>query len=549
MKNICLGIILLFSISSCSNFLDTVPHGVLTPENTWKTEQDAEKFLVGCYDKWFDPNMILGFDATSDIAFGNFARTSLRAVSNGSVNAGNIADGDINLYKFDKIRLCNELIDRINDIHFSDNKKKDNIIGQAKVIRAFQYFLMNWWFNGVPIIDNYQSAEEALVPRNSEEEVKNFIYDELDEAIPMLYDEPEERGRIAKGAALALKMRSALYYGDYLRAKEAAECIINLHQYELENVYSDLFMVEHQDSKEIILSLQYIDNLYALGRIRVYIYNNLDGGWSGCVPLQDLVDYYEMDNGETTEEALISGYYNPEHPYNNKDPRMRMTILFPGRDWDGGIYNTLDKNVRNNEGQIIENKNYPTTSDNASQTGLTWAKYAGTGKDYYPNKASCNACPIVFRYAEVLLSYAEAANELNDSPTPDIYDKLDSVRVRAGMPKVNRDKYNTKEKLRELIRRERCAEFAGEGLRRADIVRWHDENGKMLAETVLNKTITRAIGTVDMDKSKSEGLRATINISEKATLDSRLFNPYHRYFPIPQNARDINPKLSQNNGY
>lgn len=547
MKNIFLGVILLLGAVSCSDFLDTTPHGILTPDNTWRTEQDAEKFLIGCYDKWYNEHYILSWDATSDIGFANFARYSIRPISNGSLTASGSSVDYVNFYSFKNIRLCNELINKIDDIQFSDERKKNNIIGQAKVIRASQYFIMNWWYGGVPIIENYETAEEALVPRNTEEEVKNFIFDELDEAIPMLYEKPEARGRIAQGAALALKMRSALYYEDYERAKSAAHDIINLKQYDLDEDYNNLFMVEGQNSKEIILAMQYIDNLYPLKHIRRYIYNNADQGWSGCTPLQDLVNYYEMDNGETMEEALESGYYDPSHPYNNRDPRMRMTILFPGRDWDGGIYNTLDKNTFDSEGNQIVNKNYPTASDNAAQAGLTWAKYAGTGKNYYYDKGSCNACPIIFRYAEVLLSYAEAANELNDNPTSDIYDKLDCVRVRAGMPKVDREKYNTKEKVRELIRRERCVEFAGEGLRRADIVRWKDNNGKMLAETLLNKTVTRVTGTVNMDKSVPEGIRATV--SGTANLDNRIFKPYHRYLPIPQSARDLNPKLSQNEGY
>lgn len=547
MKKFCLGLMLLLGVSSCSDFLDTVPRGVLTPENTWKTEEDAEKFLVGCYDNWMDVSLIFGFDATSDIAFANFARTSFRNISSGSVNASNGNDNNIDIYKFDKIRLCNELIDRIDRIQFNDDKKKNNIIGQAKVIRAFRYFIMNWWFGGVPIIDNYDTAEEAQVERNSEEDVKQFIYSELDEAIPMLYKEPEQRGRIAKGAALALKMRSALYYGDYERAKNAAQDIIDLDIYDLENDYSKLFMVEGQDSKEIILALQFINDNYPLyTAVRMYIYNNGDGGWSGCVPLQDLINYYEMDNGLTKEEALATGYYDPVHPYDKRDPRMRMTILYPGRNWDGNIYNTLDMNIMNPSGELIKNINYPSSSDNSSKTCLTWAKYAGTGKNYYKDMGASNACPIVFRYAEVLLSYAEAANELNDEPTDDIYDKLDYVRKRVNMPPVDRNKYNTKEKLRELIRRERCVELAGEGLRRADIVRWKDDDGKMLAETVMNTTVTRVTGTVENNVSE-EGKRATISGSE--ILENRIFKPYLRYLPIPQNARDLNPKLSQNEGY
>lgn len=546
MKNICLAIMLFFGTASCSDFLDTVPNGVLTPENTWKTEDDAEKFLIGCYDQWINPNYLLGWDATSDIGFANFARAPLRFISNGGMTADNSVNDLLNLYDYKNIRLCNELIDNIKSISFKDEKKKNNIIGQAKIIRAFNYFTMNWWFGGVPIIENYDTAEEAVVERKSEDEVKMFIFDEIDDAIPMLYDKPEARGRIAKGAALALKMRSALYYGDFERAKKASEDIFELKQYELEDVYSDLFMVEHQDSKEIICALQFIDDLYPLTEIRRYVYNNADGGWSASIPLEDMVNYYEMIDGKTQDESPL---YDPKHPYNNRDPRMSMSILYPGRDWDGGIYNTLDVNILNSSGSAVKNPNYPTSSNNTSQTGLTWAKYAGTGKKYYKDMGKCNACPIVFRYAEVLLSYAEAANELSDAPSDDIYDKIDEVRERAGMPLVDREKYNTKEKLRELIRRERCVELAGEGLRRADIVRWKDNDGKMLAETLLNKTVTRVTGTVNMDKSLSEGLRATIDVAETANLDIRVFKPYHRYLPIPQSARDLNPKLTQNEGY
>lgn len=535
---------LLLGTSSCSDFLDTVPHGILTSENTWKTESDVEKFLIGCYDNWINVHYILSWDATSDIGFANFARYSIRTISNGSVTSAYTEDDYTNIYNFKNIRLCNELINRIEEIPFSDDKKKNNIIGQAKVIRAFNYFLMNWEYGGVPIIGNYETAEEALVPRNTEEEVKKYIYKELDEAIPMLYDKPEIRGRIAKGVALALKMRSALYYGDYERAKGAAEEIINLNQYELENVYSDLFMVEHQDSKEIICALQFVENLYPCKGIRRYIYNNQDGGWSGATPLHNLIEIYEMLDGKPQDESSL---YDSKHPYNNRDPRMAMTILFSGRNWDGRIYNTLDKMIMDDNGEYVTNKNYPTSGDNAAQSGLTWAKYAGTGKTYYPNMGSCNACPIIFRYAEVLLSYAEAANELSDSPTSDIYDKIDEIRERAGMPKVDRIKYDTKEKLRELIRRERCVEFAGEGLRRADILRWKDSNGKMLAETYLNKTVTRVVGTVNMDMTIPEGLRATVTGTE--VLDKRIFKPYNRYLPIPQSARDLNPMLSQNEGY
>ena len=457
-------------------------------------------------------------------------------MGNGSVTGSTV-------YNFYKIRMCNTFLENIDQIPFQKESDKQDMIAQVRTIRAYQYFDKNWWLGGIPIIENYESAEEAKVKRNSEKEVKDFVYKELDEAIPLLRKVPAKRGLIAQGTALAIKMRSALYYGDYERALDAAQDIIDLGIYDLDPDYANLFMVEGQGSKEIIAALQYIDDVYTLYHIGMCFYNNAEGGWSGAVPLQNLVDIYEMDNGLTKEEA--GNYYDPAHPYAHRDPRMEMTILYPGRDWDGWIFNSLDKECLNSDGEIVRNENHPTAGDNASDTGLSWAKYCGTGRDYYVDKFATNACPIVFRYAEVLLSYAEAANEL-DGPSEDIYEKLDRVRLRAGMPRVDRAKYNSKETLRELIRRERCVEFAGEGLRRADLVRWKDANGKLLAETVLNIPAYRVEGTLDYSETEP-GKRALV--TGTTILDERTFKPYHRYMPLPQKAMDSNPNLDQNPGY
>lgn len=107
---------------------------------------------------------------------------------------------------------------------------------QVRTIRAWRYFQMNFWYGGVPLItDLPQVADEAKLPRDSEETVKQFVYDEIDTAIDELNDEPAARGRIAKGTALAIKMRSALYWGDLDRALSATRAIQDLHQYEIEN--------------------------------------------------------------------------------------------------------------------------------------------------------------------------------------------------------------------------------------------------------------------------------------------------------------------------
>lgn len=338
---------------------------------------------------------------------------------------------------------------------------------------------------------------------------------------------------------MAIRMRSALYYGDYQKAKEMAQAIIDLKQYSLEPDYSNLFKVAGQGSKEIILAVQYVNSTLELSVIG-QMYNNGDGGWSSIVPTQNLVDVYEMADGLTKEE---SSSYDPTHPFAGRDPRMAMTIIYPGMDWNGGVVNTLDKTI---DGK--DNANYPPSANNASKTALTWRKYLD--EQYANGIWNTNACPIVIRYAEVLLTYAEAANELS-GPSADIYDKLDLVRERVGMPKVDRTKYASKEALRQLIRRERGVELAGEGVRRADILRWKDDNGKMVAETVLNGVLQRVVGTINYSE-KDPTKRAVIDVNAAVTdkkVEDRVFKPHHRYNPIPQSAIDYNPNLKQNPEY
>ena len=529
--------------ASCSDFLDTAPLDALSPSTTWQTEQDAQKFAIGCYSGWEDGGTLLYMDCTSDFGYNNFSWEGYKDLANGNMTQAN---SGASFYSYTIVRRCNTFLENIGNIQFADEAVKKDLIAQVRVIRAYQYFIMNWAYGGVPIIENYNTAEEAQVPRKTEQEVRDFIAKELDECTPDLNDTPSERGRIAKGAALALRMREALYYGDWEIAKNKAEEIIALGAYSLEPDYLKLFQVAGQDSKETILAVQYIPNTYTLYTIG-QMYNNGDGGWSSIVPTYNLVDTYEMKNGLTIDEA--GSGYDATHPFKDRDPRLAMTIIYPGADYvkaDGstGVFNTLDKTIDGSS-----NANYMTSADNASKTGLTWNKYLSPITQYADIWKS-NACPIVFRYAEVLLTLAEAENELN-GPSDVVYKQLNAIRSRAGMPDVDETKYSTKEKLRELIHRERAVELAGEGLRRADILRWKTDDGKMLAEKVLNGRLERRIGTVDASVSDPE-LRATINTNPDPTevlIENRVFKTFHRYFPFSQSDIDKNPNLKQNEGY
>lgn len=540
----------LLATSSCSDFLNTAPYDALSPATTWKTEQDAEKFLIGCYDGWIDETGILYWDCTSDYGYNNFVWEKFKSVGNGSMSSIEVPD----YYSFGKIRTCNDFLTNIENVPFADEAKRKDMMAQVKVIRAYQYFNMNWLYGGVPIIESWESSEEAMVPRDTEENVNAFIEKELDEAIPMfINDKADTRGYVDRATALALKMRHALYYGNYQRAKEAAQGIIGMGIYDLDADFLHVFSLAGKDSEEIIASAQHVENLYEMWTIAT-MYNNGDGGWSSMVPTKNLLDAFEMDNGLTKEEA--GDYYDPVHPFAHRDPRMAATLVFPGMDWekeDGTVevFNTLDAVLPfdvNDDGKVDandKNANDPKGPDNASKTALTWGKYT-LPITQYGDIWNTSVCPILFRYAEVLLSYAEAENELN-GPSSDVYAKLNKVRNRVGMPNVDEVKYNTKEKLRELIRRERSVELAGEGLRRADILRWRDSEGKMLAETVLNGDLVRFTGTINYAE-EDPYMRAEIS-SETELIEKRQFKKQNRYLPILQKVLDLNPNLEQNDGY
>ena len=539
MKKIYIYLILLLGIVSCTNFLDTYPYDEMSPETTWNDEDDAEAFVVGCYDNWVDGWTIPYMDCASDIGYNNFPWEGYLKIGNGTFTAASTGHS---FYDYTCVRRCNTFMEHIGNIEFSDADTKADLIAQVRTIRAYQYFVMNFWYGGVAIITNYNSADEAKVPRNSESEVKQYVYNQLDSALLDINEEPSARGRIAKGTVLAIKMRSALYWGDYERSLSAAKAIVDLNQYELDDNYTNLFTLDGQSSKEIICPINYLatyDRLKIIGRM----YNNEDGGWSSIVPTEHLIDMYEMNDGKTIEESTS---YDPVHPFANRDPRLAMTVLYPGMDWkfqnkNTVILNTLDETVNGST-----NNNYPTAASNSSKTSLSWAKYT-TPSNQYDDVWNTSCSPILFRYAEVLLTLAETENELY-GPTDDAYDALDMIRKRVGMPEVDRTKYNTKSTLRMLIRRERCVELAGEGLRRADIVRWTDENGDMLAKSLLNEELTRITGTIDYNESDPT-MRAVIDTANREKIETRIFKDSNRYFPIPQTSIDNNPNLEQNEGY
>lgn len=539
-------------MTSCDDFFDTAPKDGLSPATFWKTESDAESAVVACYQDWCSPatgsSEVFFADCMSDIAYSHTGSSKYKYVGNGSATRSST----VAYYSYTTIRRCNTFMANIDNVPFTNEQTKNNLVGQVRTIRAFRYFQMNFWYGGVPLItDLPQLADDAKLPRDSEETVKQFVYDELDKAANELNDKPSARGRIAKGTALAIKMRASLYWGDLDQALAAARSIQNLNQYEIEKTlsYQELFSLSGRDSKEIICSMQHVQTTYEFGNT-IRLFNNQDGGWASMVPTQNFVDVFEMDNGLMPDED--GSGYDATHPFAHRDPRLKASVVYPGQDWKGAdgnvrVFNTLDKTINGKT-----NKDYMDAATNASHTGLIWAKYTVPISQYSASLSNDELCPILFRYAEVLLTIAEIDVEKNQN-FDEVYSILDELRTRGGHIAVDRTKYNTQAKLRELVRRERCIELGGEGLRRADIVRWKDDNGKMLAETLLNGTLYRMVGTVDSSNPDPD-MRATIELpsesnQSKRKLEDRTFSSYMRYLPIHNDQLTTNPNLTQTNGY
>ena len=350
-------------------------------------------------------------------------------------------------------------------------------------------------------------------------------------------------------------VRFNLYWGNWDAVVDYAERLKALNQYSLEPNFLNMFTIAGQNSREIIATYEQVATIYAYTDA-IRHFNNADGGWASFVPTDNLVNMFEMANGLPIDDP-DSGY-DPEHPYANRDPRLKQTVIYSGMDWEGKtgqrIINTLDKTIGGEN-----NADYYNAADNASKTGLLFAKYAWPGPGQYSaDLRNDSFCPIVFRYGEVLVSEAEAYAELNE--LDEALDIIDEIRTTRGHIAVDRSRYTTQAQVRELVRNERTIELAGEGFRYEDIVRWdeYDESGnktgRKVAQAVMSGDLLRSVGTVNMDPSVPEDMRATININ--APRADRLIEtrgefdvPRRLLFPLLQAELDANPKLKQNPGY
>lgn len=528
---------LLLVTLSCEK-LDQAPENEFTDGTYWTSLDKAQSVLNTAYSQMLSSSRFFYNEALSDNAFNGRGDTEGVASLAAGIHDQSLARiRDEWNDRYAGIKSCNLFLGNIDRVPDADPTIKEQMIAEARFLRAFQHFQLMTWFGDVPLVPRDISLEEAqAITRSPKAEVLRFILDELEAAAAVLPTNTEyseaERGKITSGAAIALKARVLLYEGRWEEVVSTCERLINSSSngsYSLFPSYEGLFLPENEYNSEDILSLQYVPEFRMWGEFFDMAPLSAGARLNALAATQELVDSYPMANGLPID-AAGSGY-DEGNPYANRDPRLTHTIVYHGYQWkeQDGSTRTI----------YIEPGSSP---DNARDEYVPGSSATATGyytRKYYDpsHQSSLNSGLnlMLIRYADVLLMYAEAKNELGqfDQAVWDL--TIGALRERAGFTDPAALNFNVslgQSQLQGLIRNERRVELGMEGLRIFDIRRWG------IAEEVLNGW---AHGAQYGPASQDNGY-IRVNL--------RTFDPGKHYlWPVPRDERLINPNLTQNPGW
>jgi hypothetical protein len=484
------------------------------------------------------------------------------------------------LYSY--IRRCNMFLENTRNSTVDNQDELNRLKGEIHFLRSYFYQNLMRVNGGVPIITKvYGLHDSTSIARNTFTETIDFIVKDADSAaalLPLSYTGADV-GRATKGAALALKSRVLLYAASDLynvnpsgkpefgytdggsgrvarweAARDAAKTVMDLGVYQLYAAnpaigdstaqnYSDLFL--SKTNTEIIFNrFTSVDN--GAPNVAMWFSPNGYDGYGENSPIQQMVDAYRMKNGSKFS------WDNPEeaaHPYENRDPRFYATIFYDGAKWrprwpDGQPFDPVGiiqafKTLTLPDGSTlpgIDTRNGPVESWNGSYTNYYLRKFVDPSNNLL---ASAQEVPWpFFRYAEILMNYAEASMELGAEQ--DARDALNQIRRRAGMPEFPESL--TGAALKEEYQNERRIEFAFEQQRFFDIRRW------MIAPQVMNedgKGIEISVkGTDRADRSTYYDYKYKVIDVQPRHWDDKMY-----FVPIPFNEMKRNPLLIQAPGF
>ena len=337
--------------------------------------------------------------------------------------------------------------------------------------------------------------------------------------------------------------------------------------YSLHPDYADLFIpAQGKTSPEIMLALHCQSGFFKIDFFTAQGSRNC-GSYSLAVPTQSLIDSYEATDGLPIDKSNV---YSPHHPFENRDPRLKASIITPGSHWAGIIFQSHPDSliVRNVDGTVRgSNSDCRTVSWPAAYCGYLWKKYTDEAAQIERTSASAVYNDyILMRYAEMLLIYAEAKIEQNTIDNS-VLEAINRIRARAyGVDVTDISHYpaittTDQSQLRTIIRRERLVELADEGFRLFDIRRWRIAEKVIpvvIYGQILNPATATGIPHIDADGFVSyAGIESQYDLNPITGFTNprgRIFSvPRDYLFPIPQSDIDsyagLGVVLPQNPGY
>lgn len=472
-----LSLLILFTISAC-NSLDEDPKAFIASNNFYKTTEDAEAAVIAVHNAINSTthtlyNRLIQIStemATDDYEAGPRARNAhVRALSNLTHDASNDRMLELWRQSYDGINRANIAIDNISNNPNLNSQKDKDLINEAKFLRAVLYFNLVRWFGDVPIVlheTTNLSSTVLNVSNAPESEVYAQIETDLTDAekLPVV---PQIKGRPTAGAAKSILSKVYLTQKKWQKAAEKSKEVIDSKVYDLFEDFADVFNVATKNGKEHIFSAQFKG------------LTNWNGNMLASTSAPTSVPGIAGDQADALHTA--GGLFES---FAETDKRKYVTFAV--------------KYVSPTDG-----KTYTTTPH--------FYKYFDLATPASPGQSSKNT-PII-RFAEVLLIYAEAANEYQNGPTAAAYEAIDRVRGRAGIPLLSVISPTlSKDDFREAVFNERRKELVFE------YQRWFD-----LARRGPDYFVAR--------------LKAAGKTSAQ---------PKHVHFPIPQRELDLNPNLKQN---
>jgi hypothetical protein len=537
--------------SSCmkDDSLDVSPRDRLSDATVWTDASTADVFLNDIYGKlpdgnnWYDPTE----NWTDNSVCGYNWPESRNVIQQASYNsATTIFIVDYGRLPFDwrvlygNIRKCNLFIESVTASQLADSYKKLRI-AEVRVLRAYFYHWLWMFYGGVPLVtkvlNSTEQGDAIFIARSTSDEILTFITTECAAAAPDLPKIAAQGGRVTQGAALTIKGWCELFGGKFAASAATNKQIIDQFgggTYTLFPDYGGFFMPENNINKEGIFFRQYLPRVWG-GRADSYYGATFTRGgaetsWGAIGPTQEIVDDYFMANGKSINEP--GSGYDAQNPYANREKRFYQSIVYDATWW----YNDT---IYTRQGISSKNQIDLADRDDATNTGYYLRKRLNDkitlGADNWSNPGTSAQNYYYFRYAEVLLNYAEAQNEAV-GPDASVYAAIKEIRTRANLPDLIPGL--SQSAMRDAIRHERRIELAFEDKRYWDLIRWKT------AHIVLNTPVHG----IAITGTQGNFVYTPVNIAGGT---KKFINPKNYLLPIPQYAIDQNPKLqgNQNPGY